>query len=141
MTVKITILGAGPGGYVAAIRAARLGAEVTVVEAENVGGTKVMNIFKKDWTIQQSDEWTVHDFLASVFAVLSYFFVTIGIAGTLLAQTWGYVTLAASLVFAWLMFKVIDPKLKKMSKAFEARQQDYLERLEKRVRWEAEDGD
>lgn len=37
--MKITILGAGPGGYVAAIRAAQLGAEVTVIEAGEVGGT------------------------------------------------------------------------------------------------------
>lgn len=39
MTVKIAILGAGPGGYVAAVRAAQLGADVTVIEEENVGGT------------------------------------------------------------------------------------------------------
>jgi dihydrolipoamide dehydrogenase len=39
MTTKITIIGAGPGGYVAAIRAAQLGAEVTVIEEDNVGGT------------------------------------------------------------------------------------------------------
>ncbi|RJQ22230.1 MAG: dihydrolipoyl dehydrogenase [Nitrospiraceae bacterium] len=37
--MKITIIGAGPGGYVAAIRAAQLGAEVTVVEGSEVGGT------------------------------------------------------------------------------------------------------
>jgi dihydrolipoamide dehydrogenase len=37
--MKITILGAGPGGYVAAIRAAQLGAEVTVIEDTEVGGT------------------------------------------------------------------------------------------------------
>jgi dihydrolipoamide dehydrogenase len=37
--MRIAILGAGPGGYVAAIRAAQLGASVTVVEAEEVGGT------------------------------------------------------------------------------------------------------
>ncbi len=36
---KIIIIGAGPGGYVAAIRAAQLGAEVTVVEKGEVGGT------------------------------------------------------------------------------------------------------
>jgi dihydrolipoamide dehydrogenase len=36
---KITILGAGPGGYVAAVRAAQLGADVTLIEQENVGGT------------------------------------------------------------------------------------------------------
>jgi dihydrolipoamide dehydrogenase len=37
--MKITVLGAGPGGYVAAIKAAQLGAEVTVVEVGEVGGT------------------------------------------------------------------------------------------------------
>ncbi len=34
----IAILGAGPGGYVAAIRAAQLGAKVTVVENRSLGG-------------------------------------------------------------------------------------------------------
>ncbi|MFO0776524.1 MAG: dihydrolipoyl dehydrogenase [Nitrospira sp.] len=34
----IAILGAGPGGYVAAIRAAQLGARVTVIEREQLGG-------------------------------------------------------------------------------------------------------
>ncbi len=36
---KVLIVGGGPGGYVAAIRAAQLGAEVTVVEKERLGGT------------------------------------------------------------------------------------------------------
>ncbi len=39
MAKKIAIIGAGPGGYVAAIRAAQLGADVTLVEKSNVGGT------------------------------------------------------------------------------------------------------
>ncbi|MGD8367566.1 MAG: dihydrolipoyl dehydrogenase [Desulfobacterales bacterium] len=39
MNRKITVLGAGPGGYVAAVRAAQLGAEVTVVENDRPGGT------------------------------------------------------------------------------------------------------
>jgi len=39
MPEQITVIGAGPGGYVAAIRAAQLGAEVTVMEEDNVGGT------------------------------------------------------------------------------------------------------
>ncbi|MGH7147113.1 MAG: FAD-dependent oxidoreductase, partial [Nitrospiraceae bacterium] len=34
----IAILGAGPGGYVAAIRAAQLGASVTVIESHALGG-------------------------------------------------------------------------------------------------------
>lgn len=36
---SIIIIGGGPGGYVAAIRAAQLGADVTVVEKEYLGGT------------------------------------------------------------------------------------------------------
>jgi dihydrolipoamide dehydrogenase len=36
---KIVIIGAGPGGYVAAVRAAEKGAEVTVIEKDRVGGT------------------------------------------------------------------------------------------------------
>lgn len=39
MTKKIAIIGAGPGGYVAAIRAAQLGADVYLVENREVGGT------------------------------------------------------------------------------------------------------
>ncbi len=37
--MKLAVLGAGPGGYVAAIRAAQLGAEVTIIEDTEVGGT------------------------------------------------------------------------------------------------------
>jgi len=36
--VDVTILGAGPGGYVAAIRAAQLGLSVALVEREHLGG-------------------------------------------------------------------------------------------------------
>ena len=39
MASKLVVIGAGPGGYVAAIRAAQLGDEVTLIEKERVGGT------------------------------------------------------------------------------------------------------
>jgi dihydrolipoamide dehydrogenase len=38
-TFDITVIGGGPGGYVAAIRAAQLGAKVLLVEKDQVGGT------------------------------------------------------------------------------------------------------
>jgi dihydrolipoamide dehydrogenase len=36
---EIVIIGGGPGGYVAAIRAAQLGARIALVEKDNLGGT------------------------------------------------------------------------------------------------------
>lgn len=39
MSKKIAIIGAGPGGYVSAIRFAQLGAEVTLFEKIRIGGT------------------------------------------------------------------------------------------------------
>src|SRR5206468_12036071 len=35
----VAVIGAGPGGYVAAIRAAQLGAKVAIVEKQYMGGT------------------------------------------------------------------------------------------------------
>ena len=37
--MKIAVIGGGPGGYIAAIRAAQLGAEVTMIEKNAMGGT------------------------------------------------------------------------------------------------------
>ena len=34
----VVVLGAGPGGYVAAIRAAQLGKKVAIIEKEKLGG-------------------------------------------------------------------------------------------------------
>ena len=39
MASRVIVVGAGPGGYVAALKAASLGAQVTVVERARVGGT------------------------------------------------------------------------------------------------------
>jgi len=99
-----------------------------------------MSLFKRDWTPAEADQWTVHDLLACVFGVLAFFLVTIGLAGTLLLQVWGFVSLAAALVFTWLTFRVIDPKLRTLSEAFDERQAEFLESVERQNRWEQEHG-
>ena len=40
--MRVVILGGGPGGYEAALVAAQLGAEVTVVERDGLGGSAVL---------------------------------------------------------------------------------------------------
>ncbi|MCG6911575.1 MAG: dihydrolipoyl dehydrogenase [Deltaproteobacteria bacterium] len=39
MSTEIAVLGGGPGGYVAAVRAAQRGARVTLIEKDSLGGT------------------------------------------------------------------------------------------------------
>jgi len=39
MKKKIAVIGGGPGGYSAAIRAAQLGGDVTLVNNDKLGGT------------------------------------------------------------------------------------------------------
>ena len=39
MFYDVVVLGAGPGGYVSAIRAAQLGAKTAIIEKNKVGGT------------------------------------------------------------------------------------------------------
>ncbi|MBY0572073.1 MAG: dihydrolipoyl dehydrogenase [Undibacterium sp.] len=39
LSTKLLVIGGGPGGYIAAIRAAQLGIETTLIEGETLGGT------------------------------------------------------------------------------------------------------
>ncbi len=43
MTKNIAVIGAGPGGYVAAIRGAQLGANIYLIEDREVGGGTCLN--------------------------------------------------------------------------------------------------
>ena len=95
-----------------------------------------MTLFKRQWTAHEADRWTRHDLLACVFGVLAFVLVTVGVAGSLLLRPWGFITLGLSVVFTWLTFKVIDPKLRALSDAFDARQEEFLESVERQNRWE-----
>src|SRR3712207_9112827 len=68
--VDVCIIGAGPGGYVAAIRAAQLGMKTALVERGELGGvclnqgcipTKAMLRIAELYTqIQHASEWGIH---------------------------------------------------------------------------------
>jgi hypothetical protein len=93
-------------------------------------------LFQKTWTPAEADMWTAHDVVASVLSAACYLLVAVGVAGSLLMKAWGYACLAASVVCAWLMFKIIDPKLKALSVAFGETQAGYLEKMNQKTRWE-----
>jgi len=99
-----------------------------------------LNLFRKNWTPSEADEWTVHDLVASILGVLAFFLGTIGVIGAFLFQLWGFVCLVVAGALTILMYRVIDPKLRAMSEAFEEKQQEYLDDLERTVRWESRDG-
>jgi len=99
-----------------------------------------MSLFRKEWTPADADEWTIHDLVASVLSVVSYFLVAVGVAGALLLKVWGFVALAAGLVSIVLMFLIIDPKLKAMSRTFAEKQHEFLEHIDKTTRWEQSEG-
>ena len=90
----------------------------------------------KEWTAARADEWTIHDLLASVLAVASYMLTAIGTAGALLARTWGFVALVVGVACLVLMYYVIDPKLRAMSKAFAERRDEFLKHVDRTTRWE-----
>src|SRR5712691_9914837 len=67
---NVVVIGAGPGGYVAAIRAAQLGAKVAIVEKQYLGGTclnvgcipskAMLHIAELLHEMQSLDEFGIH---------------------------------------------------------------------------------
>jgi hypothetical protein len=93
-------------------------------------------LLHKEWSPEEADMWTSHDVVAALLSAACYVLVAVGVAGALLLRTWGFVALAASVLCAWGMFRVIDPKLRALSVAFDRNQAGYLERMDQRTRWE-----
>lgn len=69
MSKHIVVIGCGPGGYTAAIRAAQLGAKVTLVEKDLVGGTCLNRGCIPTKTLYRTAEILTHFEHASTFAI------------------------------------------------------------------------
>ena len=81
-------------------------------------------------------EWSRDDLLACILSGLAYFNVLAGTALLFLNQWVGWVMTGITVLQVWLMYVTIDPKLKMVSGAFEKKQQEYLEELDKMIEWE-----
>jgi len=98
-----------------------------------------MSFIRREWTAAAADNWTKEDGIAIVLSALAYILLTIGIGLSLLLLPVGFISLGAGLLLTFLMHWVIDPKLKKISSEYEKKQHEYLEELERKVRWEEQD--
>lgn len=95
-----------------------------------------MGWLKKKWTAQEAEQWTKEDYLVFIISPLVYFLLALGTVLSLLLLWFGWLILGASIVLLIVMIKIIDPKLKAVSEDYELKQKEYLEDLEKIVRWE-----
>jgi len=95
-----------------------------------------MSIIQRRWTPEQADEWTKEDWMAIVLSPLAYLLITIGVAMAMLLQPLGFILLIAGGIITAVMHLIIDPKLKVISAEYEKNQKQYLEELDRRVRWE-----
>ena len=95
-----------------------------------------MGIIRRKWTPSEADEWTKEDLYACILSPLVYIAVMIGTALSIFLYPIGFIILAVGLVLGFLMFFIIDPKLKTVSEEYEKKQKLYLENLEKIERWE-----
>ncbi len=95
-----------------------------------------MAFLRRRWTPEAAEEWTKEDWLAAILASLSYIFLAVGLALSLLLMWKGYLLFLLGIFFALAMYYVVDPKLKVMSSEYEAKQRKYLSEVEKAQRWE-----
>ncbi|HLA40928.1 MAG TPA: hypothetical protein VJ417_13085 [Candidatus Glassbacteria bacterium] len=85
-------------------------------------------------------EWGWDDLVACVLAALAYFNGLGGVTLLIMNTLSGWLLSALMLVQIFLMYRIIDPKLRRVSGEFEKKQKEYLEELDKIVEWEKPSG-
>jgi hypothetical protein len=95
-----------------------------------------MTLFRRDWTPAEADEWTVHDTIAVLVSPVIYVLILIGASLAALLMPIGFILLAVGAALFVIMIKVINPKLSAISEGYEKKQKEYIEELEKKVKWE-----
>ncbi len=98
-----------------------------------------MALIKRNWTPEEAEHWTKEDIYTIIISPLAYFTLVVGVALSMLLMPIGFVWLAISIVLIILMHWIIDPKLKVVSEEFEKKEHQYLEELNRKVRWEDKD--
>jgi hypothetical protein len=95
-----------------------------------------LSLFRKKWTPGEADEWSVQDWVAVIISPVIYLLLTLGVMLSMLLVTVGFVLLASAIVLLVLLVRVINPKLDAISEGYEKKQKEYIEELERKVKWE-----
>ncbi len=95
-----------------------------------------MPIIRRKWTAGEADGWSREDTIAVIVSPVIYVMLMVGCALSALRITAGYIVLIAGIALLLLLVFVIDPKLAAVSREFEKKQKDYLEELDRKIRWE-----
>lgn len=95
-----------------------------------------MPLIRRTWTASEADEWTKEDLFTVIISPVIYILFTIGVALSTLLMPLGFILVGAAIVLTLLMIYIINPKLTVVSEDYEKKQKQYLEELEKKVKWE-----
>jgi hypothetical protein len=95
-----------------------------------------MAFIKRQWTPKEAEEWTREDTIAVIISPLIYVLLMIGVALSVLLIPIGYVILAAGVILLLVLLWIINPKLSAVSEGYEKKQKEYIDELERKVKWE-----
>ena len=111
-----------------------------LIEKAPVEKEKSRPLIRRTWTPEQADDWTREDWIAVILSPLVFAALMIGVTKLLLLQPGGLWLVLGAVVGTAAIYWVIDPKLRAVSTEYEAKQARYVEQLEKRLRWQKEEG-
>lgn len=95
-----------------------------------------MAFIRRTWTPKEAEEWTREDTIAVIISPLVYILLMVGLALSILTVPIGYPILAAGVILLLVLIFVINPKLSAVSLGYEKKQKEYIEELERKVKWE-----
>ncbi len=95
-----------------------------------------MGFINRSWTPQKAEEWTKEDTITVILSPLIYVLLTLGTVFSMLLIPAGFIVLGAGILLTLLMIFIINPKLSVVSEEYEKKQKQYLDELERKVKWE-----
>ncbi len=95
-----------------------------------------MKLIKREWKPEEADKWSKEDWIVIVISPIAYATLMVGLALSLLFLKEGFIIFGIGIILTVLLHWIIDPKLRAISEEYEKKQKEYLERLQKIVKWE-----